>query len=80
MPEKQALSASPTWARRWGALRAAGLTRDQALGVYHLIEEIRGHHTATLAAKSLAALEATYDEREDDDVETAGPVTLGFEA
>jgi hypothetical protein len=51
---------SPIWTKRWTKMLHAGLSYDQALAVYWLIDDVHGHSSQTLAIKSRDALEQVY--------------------
>lgn len=48
------------WGKRWNELSDAGLTREQALAVHHIIDECRGFHTQSLADGAMDALNVVW--------------------
>ena len=52
------------WTRRWETLKAAGLTRSQALVVYRMLDESYVFGTARLAESALRQLREVYEEEE----------------
>jgi hypothetical protein len=48
------------WVQRFETLKTSGVTFEQALVVYRIIDDARGFRTQTLATYAMAALRRVY--------------------